>query len=205
MSKASRKSVSAPVQEGVAVKRVSQSDGHGFSVETSAGNVTADAVVLAVSAYHVPNIPRMAERIQPSITQLHSSQYRNGGAVAGWRSARRRLGSVRLLRLPKTCISPDARSILITGSAPRCPRVLSWPRCRSIGWTISGQYDLPVDEHPKRARVRKQANHYLTGRGGGRDIDLRQFALEGMQLYGRLQDVQNGKLMLRRQPGRQKS
>ncbi|HEY4782330.1 MAG TPA: hypothetical protein VIH54_10970, partial [Chthoniobacterales bacterium] len=27
------------------------------------------------------------------------------------------------------------------------------------------------------------------GRGGGRDIDLRKFALEGMKLYGRLQDV----------------
>jgi hypothetical protein len=25
-------------------------------------------------------------------------------------------------------------------------------------------------------KVRKQANHYLTGRDGGRDIDLRKFA-----------------------------
>lgn len=34
--------------------------------------------------------------------------------------------------------------------------------------------------------MRAQANHYVTGRDGGRDIDLRAFARDGMRLYGRL-------------------
>jgi putative flavoprotein involved in K+ transport len=42
--------------------------------------------------------------------------------------------------------------------------------------------------------VRKKANHYVTGRDGGRDIDLRRFAAEGMRLYGRLVDVRDGQL-----------
>ena len=34
--------------------------------------------------------------------------------------------------------------------------------------------------------ARKEANHYVTGRDGGRDIDLRAFARDGMRLHGRL-------------------
>jgi putative flavoprotein involved in K+ transport len=41
-------------------------------------------------------------------------------------------------------------------------------------------YDMPVTEHPLREGVRDNTNHYVTGRDGGRDIDLRRFALEGM-------------------------
>jgi putative flavoprotein involved in K+ transport len=55
-------------------------------------------------------------------------------------------------------------------------------------------YDMPVDQHPLREGVRDNTNHYVTGRDGGRDIDLRKFAAEGMELYGRLQDLQDGVL-----------
>jgi putative flavoprotein involved in K+ transport len=56
-------------------------------------------------------------------------------------------------------------------------------------------YDMPVDQHPLREGVRDNTNHYVTGRDGGRDIDLRKFASEGMELYGRLEDLQDGELM----------
>src|ERR1700676_948984 len=71
------KHIAAPVREGVTVTRLHQDPGGGFGLETSAGAITADAVVLAVSGYHVPNVPRMAERLDRSVTQLHSSQSRN--------------------------------------------------------------------------------------------------------------------------------
>jgi putative flavoprotein involved in K+ transport len=77
---------------------------------------------------------------------------------------------------------------LSLGSAPRSPR-----RHRgrdAIDWLADmGQYAMTVDNHPKGAAVRRQANHYMTGRDGGREIDLRRFALEGMALYGRLDDI----------------
>jgi putative flavoprotein involved in K+ transport len=64
-----------------------------------------------------------------------------------------------------------------------------------VDWLADlGQYDLPVDQHPLREKVRKKANHYLTGRDGGRDIDLRRFVLGGMKLYGRLTGFADGKL-----------
>jgi putative flavoprotein involved in K+ transport len=49
-----------------------------------------------------------------------------------------------------------------------------------------GYYDMPVERHPLREDVRRNANHYVTGRDGGRDIDLRLLATRGMRLYGRL-------------------
>jgi putative flavoprotein involved in K+ transport len=61
---------------------------------------------------------------------------------------------------------------------------------------LMGYYDLPVHEHPLREGVRDKTNHYVTGRDGGRDIDLRQHALDGMELYGRLLDVKGDKLVL---------
>jgi putative flavoprotein involved in K+ transport len=184
--------ISAPIREGVSVTRLKQDSGNGFALETSAGEITADAVVLAVSGYHVPNVPRMAERLDRSVTQLHSSEYRNpdqlppGGILV--------IGSGQSGCQIAEDLHLSGRKVhLAVGSAPRCPRV---HRGRdAVEWLDDlGQYDLPVDKHSLKEKVRKNANHYLTGRDGGRDIDLRKFALEGMSLYGRLKDIQNGTL-----------
>ena len=47
----------------------------------------------------------------------------------------------------------------------------------AVEWLhLMGHYDLPVHEHPPREGVRDKTNHYVTGRDGSRDIDLRQRA-----------------------------
>jgi putative flavoprotein involved in K+ transport len=187
--------IEAPVREGVAVTRVARNDQGRFAVATSEGAFTADRVVFAVSGYHVPVIPRIAERIAPAIRQIHSSAYRNPAQLPD--------GDVLVVGTGQSgCqIAEDlhlaGRGVhLVVGSAPRCPRVY---RGRdAVDWLADlGQYDLPVDEHPAGEDVRARANHYLTGRDGGRDIDLRRFALEGMALYGRLETVEAGVLKFR--------
>jgi putative flavoprotein involved in K+ transport len=186
------KHISAPVKEGVAVTRLRQNAGGGFALETSAGQITADAVVLAVSGYHVPKIPQMSDRLDRSVSQLHSSAYRNPEQLPD--------GDVMVVGTGQSgCqIAEDlhlaGRKVhLVVGSAPRCPRV--YRGREAVEWLDDlGQYDLPVDQHKLKENVRKNANHYLTGRDGGRDIDLRKFALEGMSLYGRLKDIQDGQL-----------
>ena len=181
------KHIDAPMRENVGVLRVGHDGAGGFVVETEAGTVTADAVVMAISAYHKPQVPRAAEHLSPAITQIHSSAYRNAAALPA--------GAVVVVGSGQSgCqIAEDlhlaGRQVrLVVGSAPRCPRVY---RGRdAVEWLSDlGQYDVPVDKHPKGTAVRKQANHYLTGRDGGRDIDLRRFAKEGMQLHGRLMEV----------------
>jgi putative flavoprotein involved in K+ transport len=183
--------ISAPVKEGIAVTRLRRG-ASGFVIESSAGDMTADTVVLAVSGYHVPNVPRMSERLESSVMQLHSSAYRNPESLPP--------GEVLVVGSGQSgCqVAEDlhlaGRKVhLAVGSAPRCPRVY---RGRdAVEWLDDlGQYDLPVDQHSLKEKVRKNANHYLTGRDGGRDIDLRKFALEGMTLYGRLKDIQHGRL-----------
>ncbi len=184
------KLIEAPVREGVAVQRVTRTDAGRFAVTTSEGAFTADAVVFAVSGYHVPQIPRIAERIAPGIQQIHSSAYKNPaqlpeGAVLVVGTGQSGCQIAEDLHLAGRAVH------LVVGSAPRCPRVY---RGRdAVDWLSDlGQYDLPVEKHPAGDGVRRKANHYLTGRDGGRDIDLRRFALEGMRLYGRLDTVETG-------------
>jgi putative flavoprotein involved in K+ transport len=177
-----------PVREGVAVTRVSLGrDGRGFAVATSAGDVTCDQVVVAIGGYHVATLPRMAERFPASVVQLHSSQYKNARSLPD--------GDVLVVgtgqsgaQIAEDLHLAGRRVHLCVGSAPRTAR-----RYRGkdvVEWLDKlGYYDLSVDEHPLREGVRTKANHYVTGRDGGRDIDLRAFAREGMRLYGRLSDV----------------
>ena len=185
--------IDAPVREGVAVTRLRQSD-RGFTLETTMGEIAADSVVLAVSGYHVPKVLPFADRLDSSIMQLHSSAYRNPDQLPP--------GEILVVGSGQSgCqIAEDlhlaGRKVhLAVGSAPRCPRFY---RGRdAVDWLDDlGQYDLPVDKHSLKEGVRKNANHYLTGRDGGRDIDLRKFALEGMKLYGRLKDGRGTRLQL---------
>jgi putative flavoprotein involved in K+ transport len=48
---------------------------------------------------------------------------------------------------------------------------------------------MPIGEHSDPRAVRAKTNHYITGRDGGREIDLRARAREGMHLHGRLQTI----------------
>jgi putative flavoprotein involved in K+ transport len=182
-----------PLREGVAATALRQWPGRTFELETTDGALVADSVVVATGGYHVPKIPRVAERLPEGILQLHSAEYRNPSALPP--------GDVLVVGTGQSgCqIAEDLhlagrRVHLCVGGAPRTAR-----RYRGkdvVEWLDAiGHYRLPVHEHPLKERVRLKANHYVTGRDGGRDIDLRRFALEGMRLYGRLVDVRSGKLL----------
>lgn len=55
-----------------------QDVGEGFEVTTDAGTLTADNVVVATGTFgRTPWVPDFADRLDPSIVQLHSSDYRN--------------------------------------------------------------------------------------------------------------------------------
>jgi putative flavoprotein involved in K+ transport len=143
--------------------------------------------VIATGGYQIETIPRIAERFPPAVKQVHSADYKNPESLPA--------GDVLVVGSGQSgCqIAEDlhlaGRQVhLCVGGAPRTAR-----RYRGkdvVTWLHEmGYYSMPVHEHPLKERVRAKANHYVTGRGGGRDIDLRKFALEGMKLYGRLQGV----------------
>jgi putative flavoprotein involved in K+ transport len=114
--------------------------------------------------------------------QLHSAQYRNAAQLPAGKVLV--VGSGQSGAQIAEDLHLAGREVLLAcGDAPRCARFY---RGRDVvDWLADmGYYDMPVGQHPLREGVRDNTNHYVTGRDGGRDIDLRRFALEGMQLYG---------------------
>jgi putative flavoprotein involved in K+ transport len=179
--------VDAPLRTGVGVQRVAPRHGQGaggFDVTTSAGAFTADQVVVASGGYHQPIIPRLAERLPADIVQIHSEQYRNPQQLPPGRVLVVGCGQSGA-QIAEDLHLAGREVVLATGNAPRCARFYRGKDV--VDWLADmGYYDMPVHEHPLREGVRDNTNHYVTGRDGGRDIDLRAFALQGMQLYGSL-------------------
>ncbi len=65
-----------PMRLGVAVERVSR-NGTGYLIEAGDRHFVAGSVVVAMANYQKPLIPEFAQRLDGSILQLHSSEYRN--------------------------------------------------------------------------------------------------------------------------------
>jgi putative flavoprotein involved in K+ transport len=185
-------SFSPPIVEGARATKLRARDGGTFEIATTLGTLTADQVVIATGPYQVPRTPRMAERVPDHIAQVHSSEYRNPDQLPE--------GAVLVVGTGQSgCqIAEDlhlaGRKVhLATGSAPRVARFYRGRDC--VAWLSDmGTYTRGIDKFDDTDAVRFRTNHYVTGRDGGRDIDLRRFALEGMALHGRLTGIANGRV-----------
>ena len=187
-----RDSFPAPVRERVAVTALARDPDGGFGLATTDGPLVADQVVLAVGGYHRPVLPAVADGLPADLVQVHSSAYRNpdqlpAGAVLV-------VGSGQSGAQITEDLHRAGREVhLCVGSAPRVARryrgrdVMTW-------LSESGRYDVPVSRVSDGGRSREKTNHYVTGRDGGHDIDLRAFARDGVQLHGRLRDGTGGVL-----------
>ena len=176
-----------PLTEGVEATRLRRTRTGVFELVTTAGTMTADQVVVATGPYHNPAVPRLAERLPSGIVQLHSSQYRNPDQLPP--------GAVLVVGTGQSgCqIAEDlflaGRTVhLAVGGAPRAAR--RYRDRDTLAWLDQmGHYAKGIDEFADADEVRLRANHYMTGRDGGRDIDLRDFARRGMRLHGRLRAI----------------
>ena len=188
-----QQSYDLPVREGVMVESLVERAAMGparFELKTTQGAFTAEQVVVATGCYHKASLPAYVSEIPAHIFTQHSSKYRNPESLPE--------GAVLVVGTGQSGaqIAEDlhlsGRQVhLAVGPAPRCAR-----RYRGrdvVEWLDElGYYDIPIEQHPNREQVRDKTNHYVTGRDGGRDIDLRKMALEGMKLYGPLTTVING-------------
>ncbi len=178
--------IRVPVREGVAVQRLSAS-GEGFRLITNEGEIEAEQVVVATGGYHRPKRHPLAARLPQQILQLDARDYDSPERLPA--------GPVLVVgsgqsgcQIAEDLFLAGRRVHLSVGSAPRSPR-----RYRGrdvVDWLDRmGYYAMPIDQHADPRAVRGKTNHYLTGRDGGREIDLRRRALEGMVLHGRLADL----------------
>lgn len=175
-------SFNAPLREGVTVTRIDRRTDGRFDLQTSEGPYLADQVVIATGSYETPVVPDFAGALDPGILQVQSKDYRRPsqlpeGAVLVVGTGQSGVQMMEDLHLAGREVH------LAVGPAPRSPR--AYRGRDATDWLYDmGHYDLTIDRHPDPERAVSKTNHYMSGRDGGHEIDLRRFALEGVQLYG---------------------
>jgi putative flavoprotein involved in K+ transport len=182
--------IDAPVVLGTAVQRLRTAEGgpRRFQVDTPAGTILADDIVVATGAFHTPRMPASAT-FGPRITQLHAHDYRNPDALPD--------GGVLVIGSGQTGVQLaeelHAAGRRVTLSVGRCGRVPRRYGGRDFFWwfrQLAREGDavgvpLPgVDSLPD-PRARFACNPHLSGHGGGHETNLRQFAIDGIRLVGR--------------------
>jgi putative flavoprotein involved in K+ transport len=189
-----------PYREGVEVHRVASAGDEGlFSLETSQGEFVANNVIVSIGTHQHPNVPSWASKLAGDILQLHTRDYRRPAQLPD--------GAVLVVgsgqsgcQVAEDLLAAGREVHLCVGNAGRIPR-----RYRGrdiIHWLVdAGRYEVPVDEHPKGRAVRYEAHEHLSGRGGGRTIDLRRLALEGAKLHGRVTDAKDHQVDLSKDLG----
>lgn len=179
-----------PIKGGVKVLKVYKKENESvFSIDTSIGVFTADKVIIATGAYHIPNVLPMANNFSEDVVQIHSDDYKNPTQLPEGKTLV--IGSGQSGAQIAEDIHIAGRKVCLSvGTAPRAPR--NYRGKDAVEWLENmGYYDQPIELHPDPEEARHKTNHYLTGRDGGRDIDLRKLATEGVVLRGQINTVEN--------------
>lgn len=183
-----------PVRLGVEARSVeSNSNGDGYKIETSAGVLEASNVVVATGTFQMPSIPNFSQKIMPQVVQIHSSKYQNPDALPP--------GAVLVVGSGQSgCqitdeLNQSGRKVyLCTSKVGRAPR-----RYRGkdfIKWLDEiGMIDNTVDtlDSPEE---RFSPNPHVSGKNGGRTLNLHRFAQEGVTLLGRLKNARGSEIEL---------
>lgn len=171
------KKFNAPIRTGVEVRSVVRNAHRpGFTVETSDGVIEAQRVVVATGPFQRPVMPPIAPKTD-KLFQIHSADYRNpeqllagGVLVVGAGSSG--------VQIADELQRAGRKVILSVGPHDRPPRAY---RNRDFCWWLGvlGEWDAeamrPGKEHVTIA---------VSGARGGKTVDFRRLAHEGMTLVG---------------------
>jgi len=172
----------APVREGVDVSSLRAGDGGGFLLETPAGRIAADRVVVATGAYQRPHRPAAASTLPADLLQIDAEQYRDPDALPP--------GPVLVIgagqsgcQIAEELQASGRDTFLACGRAPWLPRRIG---DRDLMWWAveTGFLDAPARSLPAPA-ARLAGNLLATGRDGGHDLHLRTLHGMGVTLLGR--------------------
>jgi putative flavoprotein involved in K+ transport len=177
--------VAPPIRCGVEVTRLRRSDdASGFVAQTPSGPIEARNVVVATGPYQRPLIPRLFDD-GAGLFQVHASRYRNpdqlppgavlvvGGGASGAQIAEE-LGRA------------GRKVFLSIGQHGRLPRRY---RGRDVIWWLS---EMGIDKTPVEQRGPTRLLPVISGAYGGRTVDFRRFAAEGVVLLGRVRSARDG-------------
>jgi putative flavoprotein involved in K+ transport len=182
-----------PVRCGVNVTSVAQMPDGRFRAETSAGVIEARSVVAATGPFQKPVIPAVVPE-SAGVYQVHSAGYRNPGQLPE--------GAVLVVgagasgtQIAEELLAAGRKVYLSVGPHDRPPIRY---RGRDFVWWLGvlGKWDAtakePGTEHVTIA---------VSGANGGRTVDFRRMAREGMVLVGRTEGFDGQALALCGRPG----
>ena len=177
----------APVRTGVDVQKVERHVGRpGFTVTTSEGVIEAVNVVAATGPFQKPAFPKIVPE-QAGIQQLHSSTYKNPGQLKD--------GAVLVVgagasgsQIAEELRQAGKTVYLSVGEHYRPPRSY---RGRDYVWWLGalGLWD-EVRIKPKKQHVA----FAVSGYEGGKTVDFRRLAHQGIQLVGLTKSFEDGVL-----------
>lgn len=185
--------VSVNAVEPLAGSRSGANGATGYLVRTSRRDIEARNVVIATGLFQRAKIPAFAARLPGDLVQLPSEHYRNPaglppGAVLVVGSGQSGCQIAEELR------QSGRRVFLSIGACGRAPRRY---RGRDIfEWLeIIRFLDRTPDMLPS-SKARFAPNPHVSGAGGGHDLNLHQFARDGITLLGHLRNTEQDRIYL---------
>ncbi|MCT8331751.1 flavin-containing monooxygenase [Albidovulum sediminis] len=179
--------IGAPIRCGVEVTRLERNPGRrGFRAETTHGVIEAERVVVATGPFQRPVMPQIVPA-EAGVVQIHSTAYRNPGALPDGAVLVVGAGSSGA-QIAEELLRAGRKVYLSVGPHDRPPRAY---RGRDFVWWLGvlGKWDAaapaPGTEHVTIA---------VSGANGGRTVDFRRLAAEGMILVGRTERFADGRL-----------
>jgi putative flavoprotein involved in K+ transport len=185
-------SFAAPVEEGVEVESLTASDG-GFIASTSRGELRAHRVVVCTGSYQREHLPSFAVDLQRRLPVVGSTEYRSPEALPGSRVLVVGGGQT-ACQLADELRRAGREVTLAAGRASAMPRRIGE---RDIFYWLweAGFFEQTLADMAG-PMVRFAANPTVTGAHGGRDLSLRTLAADGVRLIGRVQGVEDGRLVV---------
>jgi len=181
-----------PIRYGVQVTSVERTNSE-YQVSTNKGDFEAANVVIATGMFQEPKIPPFSTGLSSDIHQLHSSEYRNPGALP--EGAVLVVGSAQSgCQVAEELYQSGREVYLSVGSAGRGPRRY---RGKDITrWVVEiGLADRTVDQLPS-PNAKFMGSLQGSGKDGGHSINLHQFAKDGVMLLGHIQAIDGDRIFL---------
>jgi len=183
-----------PVRYQVRATSVEQNaEGRGYLIRADGRLLQARNVVVATGLFQRPKLPAFSTDLSREIMQLHSAEYRNPRSLPA--------GAVLVVgsgqsgcQIAEELYQSGRKVYLCVGSAGRGPRryrgkdIYEWLH-------LSGFLDRTVDQLPS-PKAKFAGSAQVSGRDGGRSLNLHQFSRDGVVLLGHLQGARANSVWL---------